>query len=141
MEKNIKVLVVDDSAIVRQMFSKKLSKEEKGQEVAPPKVQLASKALAATTNKIIAIGASTGGTEALAKVFRSMPVTSPGTLAVQHMPANFTTSAAQRLDSICDVSAREAKDKDSITPGYILIATCNFHMLLRRSGSQNNCAG
>ncbi len=112
------------------------SSKEKGQEVTPPKVQLASKALAATTNKIIAIGASTGGTEALATVFRSMPVTSPGTLAVQHMPANFTTSFAQRLDSLCDVSVREAKDGDSITPGNILIAPGNFHMLLRRSGAR-----
>ncbi len=95
-----------------------------------------SKALAATTNKLIAIGASTGGTEALKTVITAMPVNSPGILVVQHMPAKFTTSFAERLDSLSEVTVREAQDGDSITNGTVLIAPGNYHMLLKRSGAR-----
>jgi two-component system chemotaxis response regulator CheB len=94
------------------------------------------KALAQTSNKVIAIGASTGGTEALKTVLAQMPPNSPGILVVQHMPANFTTAFAERLNSISEVTVREAKDNDSVIPGTALLAPGNFHMILRRSGAR-----
>ncbi len=111
-------------------------KGEKEQEPVSEKAQLSSRALAATTNKIIAIGASTGGTEALNTVLMSIPRNSPGILIVQHMPAKFTTTFSERLDSLCDMTVREAKDGDTVTNGLALIAPGNFHMLLRRSGAR-----
>ncbi|WDN90007.1 two-component system, chemotaxis family, protein-glutamate methylesterase/glutaminase [Desulfosarcina sp. BuS5] len=102
---------------------------------ATPVVKLKhSKLLTSTTNKIIAIGASTGGTKAIEVVLKSLPATAPGTVIVQHMPANFTKSFAQRLNEICQVEVREAKDNDHVVPGVALIAPGNFHMLLVRSG-------
>jgi two-component system chemotaxis response regulator CheB len=102
----------------------------------PKKARLSSKALAQTTNQIIAIGASTGGTEALRVVLTSMPLNAPGILVVQHMPAQFTTSFANRLNSLCEMTVREAQDGDSVTNGTVLIAPGNYHMLLRRSGAR-----
>lgn len=94
------------------------------------------KALSQTSNKIIAIGASTGGTEALKKVLVRMPVNSPGVVVVQHMPAKFTTSFAERLNELCQIKVKEAENNDSVTPGTALIAPGNFHMILRRSGAR-----
>ncbi len=94
-----------------------------------------SGSLAATTNKIVAIGASTGGTEAIRKVVTRLPGNFPGTLVVQHMPARFTTSFAERLNEQCVMDVREAKNGDTITNGLILIAPGNYHMLLKRSGA------
>ena len=65
-----------------------------------------------------------------------MPPNSPGMVIVQHMPANFTTAFAERLNGLCQVTVREAKDNDSVTPGTALIAPGNYHMLLRRSGAR-----
>jgi two-component system chemotaxis response regulator CheB len=96
----------------------------------------ASKALSSTTNKIIAIGASTGGTSALKTVLMQMPPNAPGMIVVQHMPAKFTASFAERLDSICPVHVKEAEDGDSVINGRVLIAPGNYHMLLRRSGAR-----
>jgi two-component system, chemotaxis family, protein-glutamate methylesterase/glutaminase len=95
-----------------------------------------SRALTTTTNKIIAIGASTGGTEALKTILTSMPPNAPGILVVQHMPANFTTSFAERLDSLSEMSVKEAEDGDGVINGRVLIAPGNFHMLLKRSGAR-----
>ena len=94
------------------------------------------RALAQTTNQVIAIGASTGGTEALKAVLTKMPVNSPGIVVVQHMPANFTTAFAERLNGLCAMSVKEAKNNDSVTQGTVLIAPGNYHMLLRRSGAR-----
>lgn len=94
------------------------------------------KALAETSNKIIAIGASTGGTEALKNVLSKMPPNSPGIVVVQHMPAKFTTAFAERLDGICQIAVKEAQNNDSVTPGTALIAPGNYHMILRRSGAR-----
>ncbi len=94
------------------------------------------RALAETTHKVIAMGASTGGTEALREVLTKMPPNSPGIIVVQHMPANFTTAFAERLNSLCQVTVKEAVDNDSVTPGTALIAPGNYHMLLRRSGAR-----
>jgi two-component system, chemotaxis family, protein-glutamate methylesterase/glutaminase len=93
-------------------------------------------ALAKTSNKVIAIGASTGGTEALKTVLTKMPPNSPGIVIVQHMPANFTTAFAARLNSLSQISVKEAEDNDSVSPGTALLAPGNFHMILRRSGAR-----
>jgi len=90
--------------------------------------------LAQTTHKVIAIGASTGGTKAIEAVLQAMPANSPGTVIVQHMPEHFTTSFAQRLDEICQVEVREASDNDRIVPGKALIAPGNRHLVLNRRG-------
>jgi two-component system chemotaxis response regulator CheB len=94
------------------------------------------KALAQTSNKVIAIGASTGGTEALKAVLVQMPANSPGMVIVQHMPANFTTAFAERLNGLCQITVKEAKNNDSVTNGTALLAPGNYHMLLRRSGAR-----
>ena len=88
-----------------------------------------------TTNKVVAIGASTGGTQALQTVLEKLPANSPGIVIVQHMPEQFTRSFADRLNSICDIEVSEARDGDTVVPGRALIAPGNFHMLLRRSGA------
>lgn len=91
--------------------------------------------MAETTNKIFAIGASTGGVQALTRVLSALPANAPGTLVVQHMPAHFTTSFAERLNKECAVDVREARDGDHVIPGQVLIAPGGFHMLLQRSGA------
>ena len=85
---------------------------------------------------MIAIGASTGGTEALKEVLMKIPLNIPGILVVQHMPAHFTTAFAERLNQCCQIEVKEAKDGDSVLNGQALIAPGNFHMLLRRSGGK-----
>jgi len=93
-------------------------------------------ALTKTTNKIIAIGSSTGGTEALKEVLAPLPPTTPGILVVQHMPAMFTKKFANRLNDLCQIRVKEAEDGDSVSPGTCLIAPGNYHMVLRRSGAR-----
>ncbi|MBW2058930.1 MAG: chemotaxis response regulator protein-glutamate methylesterase [Deltaproteobacteria bacterium] len=92
-------------------------------------------ALARTTNKVVAIGASTGGTQALTEVLAAMPGNAPGTLVVQHMPEHFTHSFAKRLNQVCAMEVKEAQNGDTVAPGKALIAPGNYHMLLRRSGA------
>jgi len=82
--------------------------------------------------KIIAIGASTGGTEALASVLENLPKATPGIIVVQHMPAGFTKMYADRLNRICNMQAREAVDGDRVVPGLILIAAGEYHLRLLR---------
>jgi two-component system chemotaxis response regulator CheB len=91
--------------------------------------------MAETTNKIFAIGASTGGVQALTRVLSALPANAPGTLVVQHMPAHFTTSFAERLNNECAMEVREARDGDHVIPGRVLIAPGGFHMVLQRSGA------
>jgi two-component system chemotaxis response regulator CheB len=88
-----------------------------------------------TTHKVIAIGASTGGTIALENILTKMPLNIPGILVVQHMPEYFTASFADRLNTICKIEVREAKDGDTAAPGLALIAPGGRHMLLERSGA------
>ena len=92
--------------------------------------------LAETTHKILAIGASTGGTEALKDVLMGLPRNAPGTIIVQHMPSNFTGPFAERLNGLCAMEVREARNGDSITPGVALIAPGDYHMVVRRSGAR-----
>jgi two-component system chemotaxis response regulator CheB len=96
----------------------------------------APKALSSTSEKIIAIGASTGGTSALKTVLMQMPPNAPGIVVVQHMPPKFTASFAERLDRLCSMQVKEAEDGDRVVNGRVLIAPGNYHMLLRRSGAR-----
>jgi len=89
-----------------------------------------------TTEKIIAIGASTGGTEAIRMFLEGLPMNCPGVVIVQHMPEHFTRSFAERLNELCKISVKEAVDGDVVKPGTALIAPGNQHMLLKRRGSQ-----
>jgi two-component system chemotaxis response regulator CheB len=93
-----------------------------------------------TTHKIIAIGASTGGTQAIERVLSAFPVNSPGTIIVQHMPQGFTATFAQRLNQLCQIEVREARNGDAVMPGVALIAPGNFHLLLQRSGASYSVA-
>jgi len=90
----------------------------------------------ATTNRILVIGSSTGGTVALEKILPTLPKNAPGTLVVQHIPAGFSRTFAERLNSICDVGVKEAKNGDSVVPGQVLIAPGNYHMWLKRDGGR-----
>ena len=112
----------------------KIRKAETGQRRKPKRV--AKLAMTRTTNKVVAMGASTGGTQALQSVLTSMPTNAPGILVVQHMPEHFTSSFATRLNDICAIEVKEAEDRDSVIPGRALIAPGNHHMLLRRSGAR-----
>jgi two-component system chemotaxis response regulator CheB len=96
---------------------------------------LASGALLKSTHMVIAVGASTGGTEALREFLTPLPPDTPGIVIVQHMPANFTKSFAERLDSQCQMRVKEAEDGDRVLPGHVLIAPGNFHMRVQRSGA------
>lgn len=82
---------------------------------------------------VIAIGASTGGTEAIERVLQRMPVNCPGILIAQHIPPVFSRSFAERLNQVCPIEVREATDGESLVPGTALVAPGDFHMLLRRS--------
>jgi len=95
-----------------------------------------SRAMAETTEKCIAVGASTGGTEALKVFLEALPVDCPPVAIVQHMPENFTAAFARRLDSVCAITVKEATDGDTMLRGQALIAPGNKHMLLKRSGAR-----
>jgi two-component system chemotaxis response regulator CheB len=92
--------------------------------------------LAQTTDKIVAIGASTGGTEAIKEVLLGLPQNTPGMIIVQHMPPKFTSAFAERLNQQCAMEVKEAQDGDSVVTGRALLAPGNFHMLLKRSGAR-----
>lgn len=92
-------------------------------------------ALSRTTHKVVAIGASTGGTEALQRVLTVLPANAPGIVVVQHMPEHFTRAFAERLDGLCAIRVKEAENGDTVLPGRALIAPGNQHLILRRSGA------
>ena len=93
------------------------------------------RAMAETTDRLVAIGTSTGGTQALEAVLTKLPRVSPGIVIVQHMPEKFTASFAERLDSICEIEVKEAVNNDRVMPGRALIAPGGKHMLVKRSGA------
>jgi len=94
------------------------------------------RAMVQTTDAVVAIGTSTGGTQALEAVLAALPRVSPGIVVVQHMPEKFTGAFAARLDSICQIEVKEAASQDRVIPGRALIAPGGKHMLLKRSGAQ-----
>jgi two-component system chemotaxis response regulator CheB len=121
---------------------------KKGRPATPP-MQVAAKltadavlakppscAMIQTTEKIVAVGASTGGTEALRVFLEALPADAPGIVIVQHMPEQFTANFARRLDSFCAVTVKEAANGDSVLRGQALIAPGNRHTLLQRSGAR-----
>jgi two-component system, chemotaxis family, protein-glutamate methylesterase/glutaminase len=89
-----------------------------------------------TTYKVVVIGASTGGTNAIEFLLTGMPATSPGMVIVQHMPEQFTAAFANRLNKTCPMEIREAKDNDIVVPGVALIAPGGKHIMLQRNGAQ-----
>ncbi|HAS81510.1 MAG TPA: chemotaxis response regulator protein-glutamate methylesterase [Verrucomicrobia bacterium] len=102
---------------------------------APPRpLRAGSSALAESTDKIIAIGASTGGTEAIKDVITRFPAMTPGVVIVQHMPAGFTKLFSERMNTLCAMDVKEAEHDDRVLPGRVLIAPGGMHMSLIRSG-------
>lgn len=109
----------------------------------PPKLDASAvipltshRAMAQTTERIVAIGTSTGGTQALEAVLTALPRVSPGMVIVQHMPESFTAAFAHRLNNLCEIEVREAVNGDRVVQGRALIAPGGKHMLLKRSGAQ-----
>lgn len=98
--------------------------------------RVSSNSMIKTTEKVVVVGASTGGTEALRIFLEQMPLDSPGIVIVQHMPENFTRSFAQRLNEICRITVKEAENGDTVIRGRALIAPGNHHLLLKRSGAK-----
>ncbi|MEJ8307551.1 chemotaxis-specific protein-glutamate methyltransferase CheB [Agrobacterium larrymoorei] len=94
------------------------------------------KAMARTTEMVICVGASTGGTEALREMLERLPANSPGMVIVQHMPEKFTAAFAKRLNGLCEVEIKEAEDGDPVLRGHVLIAPGDKHMLLERQGAR-----
>ncbi len=92
--------------------------------------------LGRTTNQVLAIGASTGGTVALEAILKAFPPDAPGTVITQHMPATFTRFLADRLDQAARVKVKEAADGDAVVPGVALLAPGDHHLVLRRSGAR-----
>ena len=95
-----------------------------------------SNAMVQTTEKVVVVGASTGGTEALREFLQAMPLDAPGIVVVQHMPEHFTARFAERLDTTCRITVKEAANNDSVIRGQALIAPGNKHLLLKRSGAR-----
>ncbi len=89
-----------------------------------------------STEKLIVIGASTGGTEAIKEILTKLPADAPGVLVTQHMPEHFTKSFADRLNTLCKISVKEAEHNERILPGYAYIAPGHSHLLLKRSGAR-----
>ncbi|HKN73474.1 MAG TPA: chemotaxis response regulator protein-glutamate methylesterase [Terriglobales bacterium] len=97
---------------------------------------LATHAMAETTEKVVVVGASTGGTKALKTLLETLPPDAPGIVIVQHMPEMFTRAFASRLDGLCRITVKEAESNDTVLRGHALIAPGNHHLLLKRSGAR-----
>lgn len=123
-------------AIIKEAAKVDVKRMMANRQARPKMARVGSSALAATTHKILAIGASTGGTVALEHVLTQFPHNMPGTVITQHMPKMFTKSFAQRLNTLCEIEVCEAEDGQSVVPGLALIAPGDKHLLLRRSGAR-----
>ncbi|MCF6242481.1 MAG: chemotaxis response regulator protein-glutamate methylesterase [Bacteroidales bacterium] len=141
-ESRIKICDIIKAAAVSKLRRKTFHKSQP-LEVKPklsadaviPKIKT-SYSMPKTTEIVISVGASTGGTEALRVFLEAMPVDAPGIVIVQHMPEHFTRSFADRLNDLCKISVKEAEDGDAVLQGRALIAPGNKHTLLRRSGAR-----
>ncbi len=121
-------------AAVRSLPERKLTADA----VMPPPRPLG--AMARTTEMVVCMGASTGGTESLREVLEVLPADAPGIVIVQHMPEKFTAAFARRLDTLCTVTVKEAENGDAILRGRVLIAPGNHHTLVQRSGARYHVA-
>lgn len=119
-------LIIDKIRIAAQANVKRMKKSKKTNQVFPPIIG---------TEKIIAIGASTGGTEAIKEVLMDLPANSPAVVITQHMPPGFTTSYAKRLNSLCHIRVKEAEQGERILPGCAYLAPGSFHLKIVRSGA------
>lgn len=137
------------SAAIRQVVKGAARARVKARKPAPARMEPQAKltadavlpppsgrAMSRTTEMVACIGASTGGTEALREVLEALPANSPGIVVVQHMPERFTRAFAARLDSLCEVSVKEAEDGDTVMRGHVLIAPGGKHTMLERQGAR-----
>lgn len=131
----IEKIVVASNVHVRRRSPIKTPSKRLGPEVMVKK-PIATGAMIQTTETVVAIGASTGGTEAIKDVLVQLPADVPGIVIVQHMPEKFTRLFADRINTLCSIDVREAKDGDRVIRGHALIAPGNTHMLLKRSGAE-----
>lgn len=129
--------------VVKAASRARLSKVSRGQHAIAPKLTAdvimdkpKSNAMIQTTERVVVIGASTGGTEALRVFLEALPADTPGIVIVQHMPEGFTSAFARRLDGLCRITVKEAADNDTVVRGRALIAPGNHHLLLKRSGAR-----
>ncbi len=135
---NIKAAARANMKAVRQIASAAhptLSRPKLSADVMLPSTHTGAR-MYGTTDKLIAIGTSTGGTQALEAVLTRLPAVSTGIVIVQHMPERFTAMFAERLNNLCQIEVREGKDGDRVRAGLALIAPGGKHMLLKRSGAQ-----
>ncbi|MFA6504587.1 MAG: chemotaxis response regulator protein-glutamate methylesterase [Treponemataceae bacterium] len=138
-----KVRICDVVKAARLARIKKLTVRTEAREVSPKltaDVMLAKPPerthIIETTERIVVVGASTGGTEALREYLEALPLDAPGMVIVQHMPEHFTAAFAKRLDGLCKVNVKEAEDNDTVVRGRVLIAPGNKHTLLKRAGAR-----
>ena len=132
-----KIGVAQGMADYHQLIVEKIrtAARSKVKKSAPSKVSTVSKVNYSGTEKIIAIGASTGGTEAIKEVLRTFPANAPATVITQHMPAGFTSTYAKRLDAVCQMQVKEAKGGERLLPGQAYLAPGDKHMEIERSGA------
>ena len=131
---NIKKLPKRTTTAARGTSNKVAPKLTADAVLAPPSIR--TKAMSQTTEKVVMVGASTGGTEALRVFLEALPANAPGIVIVQHMPEAFTKAFANRLNDLCQVSVKEAENNDSVVRGRALIAPGSKHALLKRSGAR-----
>ncbi len=136
----IKGMEAISSEILRKVKAAASARVKKLEESTHPGVlsrpEGASRALTKTTHRVVAIGASTGGTEAIKNILKRLPRSTPGMVIVQHMPEKFTSAFAKRLDDLSEMEVREASPGDSVIPGIALLAPGNHHMRLNRDGAR-----
>lgn len=123
------------SRVKRKNYSKYTVQPKLSADVVIP-IAKSNMSMIKTTDNVIAVGASTGGTDAIQTFLQDMPLDCPGIIIVQHMPEFFTRSFANRLNEICKITVKEAENGDSVIQGHALIAPGNHHMLLKRSGAK-----
>lgn len=132
---NEMIILLTDKIKAVYQTKYRFARKKKLEEIKHTKVYQMS-SLIKTTDKVVAIGASTGGTEAIRAILPLLPPGFPGVVITQHMPENFTKSFADSLNKICQIEVKEAENNDTVRPGLALIARGNYHMVFKRSGAR-----